>query len=74
MESNTGGGQGFDVGSLYAHFCELHDSRKAKGKRYAQWHSGVGGLARKVDCQYSGGETEEHAQPQHLSLYSGGCA
>jgi predicted transposase YbfD/YdcC len=34
MESNTEGGQVFDVGSLYAHFCELQDSRKARGKRY----------------------------------------
>lgn len=34
MESNTRGGQVFDVGSLYAHFCELGDTRKARGKRY----------------------------------------
>jgi predicted transposase YbfD/YdcC len=34
MESITGDGQLFDVGSLYAEFGELHDSRKARGKRY----------------------------------------
>ena len=34
MECNTEGGQLIDVGSLYAEFCELHDSRKARGKRY----------------------------------------
>jgi predicted transposase YbfD/YdcC len=34
MESNTGEGQLFDVGSLYAEFCNLKDSRKARGKRY----------------------------------------
>jgi predicted transposase YbfD/YdcC len=34
MESITGEGQLFDVGSLYAGFCHLHDSRKARGKRY----------------------------------------
>jgi predicted transposase YbfD/YdcC len=34
MESNTEAGQVFDLGSLYAHFCELRDSRKARGKRY----------------------------------------
>lgn len=34
MESITGAGQLFDVGSLYAEFCNLNDSRKARGKRY----------------------------------------
>jgi predicted transposase YbfD/YdcC len=34
MESNTGAGQVFDLGSLYAEFCELDDPRKARGKRY----------------------------------------
>ena len=34
MESNIEGGQIFDLGSLYAGFCELQDSRKARGKRY----------------------------------------
>jgi predicted transposase YbfD/YdcC len=34
MESNIGDGQIFDVGSLYAQFCELRDCRKARGKRY----------------------------------------
>lgn len=34
MESNTGEGQLFDIGSLYAEFCNLKDSRKARGKRY----------------------------------------
>lgn len=34
MESITGEGQLFDVGSLYAEFCNLKDSRKARGKRY----------------------------------------
>ena len=34
MESNTEAGQVFDLGSLYAEFCELHDPRKARGKRY----------------------------------------
>ncbi len=34
MESNTSEGQIFDVGSLYAEFCQLRDSRKARGKRY----------------------------------------
>src|SRR5512141_67087 len=34
MESITGAGQLFDVGSLYAEFCQLHDPRKARGKRY----------------------------------------
>ena len=34
MESNTSEGQLFDVGSLYAEFCQLRDSRKARGKRY----------------------------------------
>jgi predicted transposase YbfD/YdcC len=34
MESITGEGQLFDVGSLYAEFCQLHDPRKARGKRY----------------------------------------
>jgi DDE_Tnp_1-associated/Transposase DDE domain len=34
MESNIEGGQIFDVGSLYDQFCELRDSRKARGKRY----------------------------------------
>ena len=34
MESNIGAGQIFDVGSLYAEFCELVDPRQARGKRY----------------------------------------
>ena len=34
MESITGAGQLFDLGSLYAEFCHLNDSRKARGKRY----------------------------------------
>jgi len=34
MESNTSEAQWFDVGSLYAEFCQLRDSRKARGKRY----------------------------------------
>lgn len=34
MESITGAGQLFEVGSLYAEFCNLNDSRKARGKRY----------------------------------------
>jgi len=34
MECITGEGQVFDVGSLYAEFCKLKDSRKARGKRY----------------------------------------
>lgn len=34
MESNTVSGQLFDLGSLYARFRELHDCRKARGKRY----------------------------------------
>jgi predicted transposase YbfD/YdcC len=34
MESITEGGQVFDMGSLYARFCELQDKRKARGKRY----------------------------------------
>ena len=34
MESNTSKGQLFDVGSLYAEFRQLKDSRKARGKRY----------------------------------------
>lgn len=34
MESNIEGGQVFDLGSLYAAFCQLHDPRKARGKRY----------------------------------------
>ena len=34
MESITPDGQVFDLGSLYAHFCQLHDTRKARGKRY----------------------------------------
>jgi predicted transposase YbfD/YdcC len=34
MECNTGGERVFDVGSLYAHFCDIRDSRKARGKRY----------------------------------------
>jgi len=34
MESNTEAGGVIDVGSLYAEFCELHGSRKARGKRY----------------------------------------
>jgi len=34
MECNIGEGQLFDVGSLYAEFCQLHDPRKARGKRY----------------------------------------
>lgn len=34
MESNIEGGEVFDLGSLYAEFCELQDRRKARGKRY----------------------------------------
>jgi len=34
MESNTGAGQLFDIGSLDAEFCQLQDPRKARGKRY----------------------------------------
>jgi predicted transposase YbfD/YdcC len=34
MECNTEAGIVFDVGSLYAGFCELPDPRKARGKRY----------------------------------------
>jgi predicted transposase YbfD/YdcC len=34
MESNTGEGQLFDVGSLYAEFRQVRDPRKARGKRY----------------------------------------
>ena len=34
MESIIGEGQLFDVGSLYAEFSQLHDPRKARGKRY----------------------------------------
>jgi hypothetical protein len=34
MECNTSEGQIFDVGSLHAEFCQLRDSRKARGKRY----------------------------------------
>ena len=34
MESIIGEGQLFDVGSLYAEFRQLHDSRKARGKSY----------------------------------------
>ena len=34
MECNTEAGVVFDVGSLYAGFCELVDLRKARGKRY----------------------------------------
>lgn len=34
MECNTEAGIVFDVGSLYAGFCELADPRKARGKRY----------------------------------------
>src|SRR5512142_482587 len=34
MECNTGGEQLFDVGSLYARFCELRDKRNPKGLRY----------------------------------------
>jgi hypothetical protein len=34
MESNTGDGLVFDIGSLYAEFCGLADPRKARGKRY----------------------------------------
>jgi len=34
MESNTEAGQVFDMGSLYACFGELSDTRKAQGKRY----------------------------------------
>lgn len=34
MESITPEGQVFDLGSLYAQFCQLHDTRKARGKRY----------------------------------------
>jgi len=35
MESNTGEGIIFDVGSLYAYFQTLHDKRKPKGLRYS---------------------------------------
>jgi predicted transposase YbfD/YdcC len=35
MESNIREGQLFDVGSLYAEFRQLHDPRKARGKRYS---------------------------------------
>ena len=34
MQSNTGDGLVFDIGSLYAEFCGLADPRKARGKRY----------------------------------------
>src|SRR5258706_15195772 len=34
MESNTGAGLVFDVGSLYARFEELKDKRKRRGVRY----------------------------------------
>lgn len=34
MKCNTGKEQFFDVGSLYARFCELGDKRKPKGVRY----------------------------------------
>jgi disulfide oxidoreductase YuzD len=34
MESNTGEGQLFDIGSLHAEFRQLRDTRKARGKRY----------------------------------------
>jgi predicted transposase YbfD/YdcC len=34
MKSNIEAGQVFDLGSLYDEFCELHDPRKARGKRY----------------------------------------
>lgn len=34
MESIPPEGQVFDLGSLYAQFCQLHDTRKARGKRY----------------------------------------
>jgi predicted transposase YbfD/YdcC len=34
MESITSKGHLFDLGSLYAEFCQLHDPRKARGKRY----------------------------------------
>lgn len=34
MESNTGEGQFFDFGSLYARFCQLSDKRHRKGLRY----------------------------------------
>jgi DDE_Tnp_1-associated len=34
MESITSAGQVFDVGSLYAEFSQLKDSRTARGKRY----------------------------------------
>lgn len=34
MKCNTGEEQFFDVGSLYARFCELGDKRKPKGLRY----------------------------------------
>jgi predicted transposase YbfD/YdcC len=35
MESNTGEGIVFDVGSLYAHFQTLRDTRKPRGLRYS---------------------------------------
>jgi predicted transposase YbfD/YdcC len=34
MKCNTAEEQFFDVGSLYANFCQLRDKRKAKGMRY----------------------------------------
>lgn len=34
MESNTARAQLFDLGSLYAHFCQLTDRRKRQGLRY----------------------------------------
>lgn len=34
MKRNTGEEQFFDVGSLYARFCELRDKRKPRGMRY----------------------------------------
>jgi predicted transposase YbfD/YdcC len=35
MESNTQAGKVFDVGSLYAHFQSLSDTRKRRGVRYS---------------------------------------
>src|SRR5688572_23405153 len=34
MKCNTGAERVFDVGSLYAKFCQLSDKRKPKGLRY----------------------------------------
>ena len=34
MECNTGVPEVFDLGSLYAHFCKMSDTRKRRGVRY----------------------------------------